>query len=231
MLVIDWLFPKNCYGCSKPGEYLCNDCIKKHCSVRWDQTCHVCNRNVSVGSIHIECGAQTYLDGVFCMFVYDGLIKKIVHDVKYNFYHDVFNELGVKMAKFSMILPKFEKLVITSVPLNPKKKNFRGFNQSKILAKKVAKYQGVEYLEILKRTKNTKSQVGMSLVERQTNLKNAFKLTSKEILKNFNNLIIVDDVYTTGSTLNECAKLIKSHNQSMNVYAFTLARAPGGVMD
>jgi ComF family protein len=185
---------------------------------------------VSIGFVHRECSDQTYLDGVFCMFMYDGLVKKIIYDVKYNYAYDVFKELGVTMGRFSLILPKFKDLVITSVPLSSQKFNLRGFNQAQILGRNISKFLGGRYLDFLKRTKNTKTQVGMDLFVRQTNLKNAFELKSVSTNMNFANIFIVDDVYTTGATLNECAKVIKS-NYSVSVYGFTLARAPGGVIN
>lgn len=227
------LFPKTCFGCGSYGSYLCTSCIKRKTVVRWNQTCHVCNRSVTHGLVHNECSESTYLDGVFAMFVYDGLVKQLIQEVKYNYSYDIFADIGNKMGKFSSILPKFNNSVITSVPLHSKKKRLRGFNQAEVLARQVARFQGISYTEVLQRKKYTQTQVGMKKTEREINLKSAFSLEveKSKILKTNKSVIIVDDVYTTGTTLNECAKVIKDTFPDVKVYGYTLARAPGGTID
>lgn len=226
------LFPKLCFGCDSYGSYLCSDCIKKKTYVLWNQSCHVCGGKISLGFVHQECIDKSYLDGCFSMFVYDGVIKKLIQQVKYNYSYDVFNDLGSKMADFYALLPQFDRLIVVPVPLNKIKKNLRGFNQAKVLASQIAKKNNLELQDIIQRSRNTKTQVGMKKHEREVNLKEAFSIVvpkSKDPVQSNNvTFLLVDDVYTTGTTLNECAKMIKKLYPNSLVFGYTLAKAPGG---
>lgn len=231
----NFLFPKNCFGCGTEGYYLCSKCIKTKTTIRWDQTCHVCNQSTRLGFVHTECKEKTYVDGVFAAFVYDGVVKQLVLKVKYDYSYDIFKELGDFMAKFYDLLPKLSDVIVVPIPLFRSKKNLRGFNQAEVLAKRIAKRNKLVCINLLKRKRNTKTQVGMKKHEREVNLKEAFVL-SKRAMKNLNTqkdykFVLIDDVYTTGSTLNECTKQIKNVFSNAHVYGFTLVRAPGGSIE
>ena len=109
---------------------------------------------------------------------------------------------------------------ILYVPLHKKRERKRGFNQSKIIANQLGKELGVEVLDILERSKNTRRLFELDEKERQQELKNVFKI-SKDI-KNYTNknIILIDDIFTTGSTVNEISKLLKL-NGINEVYIFT----------
>ena len=109
---------------------------------------------------------------------------------------------------------------ILYVPLHKKRERKRGFNQSKIIANQLGKELGVEVLDILERSKNTRRLFELDEKERQQELKNVFKI-SKDIENYTNkNILLIDDIFTTGSTVNEISKLLKL-NGINEVYIFT----------
>lgn len=111
---------------------------------------------------------------------------------------------------------------ITFVPMHPTAFKKRGYNQSEEFAKILSEYLNKPVIDAFQKVKSTKNQAQLSSSERKTNLKDAFKLK----IKNCSNksYLIIDDVFTTGSTTNELAKLLKSHKAS-KVYVFTLAHS------
>ncbi len=173
--------------------------------------------------VHKDCREFSYLDGVIFVTLYDEIIEKLMHDVKYNFCFDILTQVSKMMSDFFKYY-KFENIILTSVPLHSKKKNFRGFNQSEVMVKHISSRLSLEYYEILKRNRYTKTQVGLDKVAREQNLKEAFNIQIHDKAIMLKDIIIVDDVYTTGTTLNECAKVLKSAGFG-KVYGFVFARA------
>ena len=109
---------------------------------------------------------------------------------------------------------------ILYVPLHKKRERKRGFNQSKIIANQLGKELGIEVLDILERSKNTRRLFELDEKERKKELKNVFKI-SKDIENYTNkNILLIDDIFTTGSTVNEISKLLKL-NGINEVYIFT----------
>lgn len=115
-----------------------------------------------------------------------------------------------------------EGWVVTAVPLHPKRQNWRGFNQSELVAKLLAQKLGLRYESLLKRIKYTKPQVGLLGSARKQNIKGAFSLYTPYSLPH-TNIILIDDVWTTGSTLRECTYILK-RGGAKQVWALTLAR-------
>jgi len=117
--------------------------------------------------------------------------------------------------------------LVLSVPLSRVKKIERGYNQADLLARPLANSIGVPYMtEFLRRKKETVSQVGLSKKERRSNVSNAFEVVKD--CSRYRSVLIIDDVMTTGATINACAKVLKSEGVSA-VYGLTLARAGIGM--
>ena len=111
---------------------------------------------------------------------------------------------------------------IIPVPLHIKRESERGYNQAGYIAKEVAKEFNKEYYpNILRRVKNTKAQSGLARGDRQSNIKDAFKVEWKECIEG-KNILIVDDVITTGGTVRECSKVLKE-NGAKKVFVLALA--------
>ena len=116
--------------------------------------------------------------------------------------------LGSKMTEyyFEYIMESYD--YITAVPIHKKKLKVRGYNQAELLAEYISEQINIPYCTILKRTVNTKPQNALSKKERVTNIKNAFSLIDNIDIKN-KSILIVDDIFTTGTTINECCKVLK----------------------
>ena len=154
--------------------------------------------------------AERSADYIISPFYYSGGLRDAILDHKFkgaHAYADVFLALtedaleGIKymFGEFDILVP---------VPLSKKRVNERGYNQAELIAKPLAEFIGIEYRDdILKRCKNTRHQAGLRNYERMTNVKGAFSASDYASGKK---IIIFDDIYTTGSTIEECAKTLKS---------------------
>ena len=135
---------------------------------------------------------------------------------------DLFYESLIQNENFNKELGRGEWIFVP-IPLFSSKLKKRGYNQSEILAEELSKRFNVSFQNILKRERNTVSQVGLSNIERKLNIKNAFKLGASGYRLEARNIFLVDDVVTTGSTLLEASKILKK-NGAKRVIGLTLAR-------
>jgi len=159
------------------------------------------------------------------LFKYHGAIRLAISDLKYNFVTDLAPEFArltsEQLKKYFPNLLKYwqkNKFVLIPIPLHKKRFNWRGFNQSELMARLIAKNLNLPYKNILTRTRNTYSQAHLSKkILRLQNIDHSFALTTKKLPKN---IILFDDVYTTGSTLNSAISILPKNK---NYFIFTLA--------
>lgn len=224
------LFPRNCLSCGREGQYICENC--RTFLGEAPLICPVCGRGSFSGQRHIDCPSRYQLDGLVAIWEYEGLVKSIIHHIKYRKLGDAVSELvalsSEAMSKdkerfasfFSYLLS--EKPLITFVPLSSRKERARGFNQAELIARELEKITGFKTISLLKKIKETESQTGLKKKERLKNVEGVFSLETNS-LELPENLILVDDVWTTGSTLKEGAKVLKKAGVK-KIWGFTLAR-------
>jgi len=161
------------------------------------------------------------LDGLFVASHYSGPVKKAIHLLKYRYVSDLVMELtGLLFVNLPLFLRQFDFIV--PVPLHPKREKDRGFNQSFLIGLSLGKKLALPVRrDLLFRCKNTKPQFGLKVEARKINVKNVFQLKSYAFVRN-KKICLVDDVATTLSTLNECAKVLKKSGAA-SVYAVVLA--------
>jgi ComF family protein len=157
----------------------------------------------------------------------DSDVQKLVHSIKY----DGFKNLGIFAGEIlgnELLQNNFNSLkeydFILPVPLHPSKQRERGYNQSDLISEGLSKVIGIPVKnDIIKRIKNTKSQTKLNINQRQKNVENAFRINKKYygFLKN-QNVILLDDVITTGSTIKEILSVILRAN-AKNVFVISLA--------
>lgn len=223
----DVIFPVFCIFCEKEGSIVCQNCLQKIKSAP-QFFCPVCYKNNLNGTACFSCQANSFLDGAMALGSYqEKKLQQAILEYKYNFKKDVFivfkhlaNDFFTKVS-FQDILIKKTNWLFVPVPLHRRRYWERGFNQAEELAKMLANQVGMEAdAGILKRVKKTSRQVGLGRMERIKNLAGAF-IVEKELLGR--NIVLVDDVFTTGATLQECAKTLKQAGAGL-IWSLTVAR-------
>lgn len=165
--------------------------------------------------------AKTIHKNVICAssFVYDGRIKEIIHMYKFRNQKSLFKIFVPFMIE--SINEKFKDIkfdLVTSVPIYISSLNDRGYNQSQIIGSEIAKNLNIPYENCIGKVKQNKVQHGLSFVERQENVKGVYKVTKDYKGKN---ILLCDDIITTGATLSECVK--KLENSGANVFCVTIS--------
>jgi ComF family protein len=228
------IFPTLCLSCggvlSERREHpFCPDC---HAGIRFITAplCPACGipYPVEEGPDHV-CGdcllKKRHIGSARSLGVYESVLLDAIHAFKYGGNVTLGERLGILMAQHDY--PAFriqDYSLILPVPLHLRRLRQRGFNQSVILAREISRRHGVAMdFRTLRRIVDTESQAGLKKEERRSNIKKAFTLTGPERVRG-QNILLVDDVYTTGSTLGECARtLLKAGAEAVG--ALTLARA------
>ena len=175
--------------------------------------CPYCYKPSIDGFTHYKCGKKYGIDGLLSVWEYDGVIKKALLATKYKYATSVGSELSEYFYNFLVNskarFPKFDLLI--PIPLYWYKENVRGFNQSSEFGSYLSQKMGwVFSKDFVVRKRHTKTQALLNKENRLVNLKDAFEI-NKEKHFDIKSVAIIDDVFTTGATLKECAKVIKKH--------------------
>lgn len=224
------LYPKRCVGCKKPDRYICDNCFSKISFLEY-QLCGICQKGSIDGLTHPKCQAPQAIDGIISAIAYKGIVKKLLYQFKYKpFLSDLKTPLGklfyeglIQQEAFAKFVSR-ENVLITAVPLHVSRERKRGYNQSELLGIELSRMLFLPYVSnLIIRIKQTKPQFELKKDARKENLKGAFSLNIK--FKNKikgKNIILVDDITTTGTTLRECAKVLKQSGAG-KVIGVTLA--------
>jgi ComF family protein len=229
--VLDTLFPVSCLSCDKEEVWICRNCLEK-IALNKQQFCAYCENMTTLGGILCHsCREQgkSHIDGLIAAASFENpLVKKAVFNLKYRFVANLADPLSQILLKVilknDVPLPKY----IVPVPLHRRRLRWRGFNQSRLLAEclsaGLAPPMNVEILDALERTKHKKPQ--MEIKKYRDRLANAAGIFSLKVdpakIKNAR-ILLVDDIATTGATLQECAKVLKAAGAS-RVFAAVIAR-------
>jgi ComF family protein len=226
-----FLFPPKCLKCnavtSRNGT-LCATCWKKIKFIS-EPLCKICGFpfefDVGKDLICTNCiKNKPFFDHAISLFEYNEHSKNLIHKFKYGdktyfsryFAEWLYKRIGVNIGSYEYIIP---------VPLHRTRMRQRFYNQSSLLAKDLGKLAGLKFLpNALIKTRYDVPQTSLPKNQRLKNVKNSFIINQqyKEEIKN-SKIILVDDVYTTGSTINECSKILKKH-KCYEITALTLAR-------
>ena len=208
--ILNFLYPNVCSICDKISEN--NLCCKCNVELNKIQKYKLMKYN------------GKFFDEHLYVFKYDGIIREKI--IRYKFY-----EKSYMYKTFAKIILKNEKKygfllnydIIIPVPIHKKRKNERGYNQSSLIAKELAVNLEIIYREnvLYKRINNTK-QSTLSKKQRIKNVNNVYGIKNLQYIKE-KNIILFDDIFTTGSTVNECAKLLKK-NGANKILVLTLAK-------
>ena len=217
---LDLLFPPSCAACGREGSFLCARCESVLPLLR-RPNCALCS-GPARGQFCASCEAEPpAYDGLRAPYAFTGPVRDMVHNLKYKNVRASAPDLGRLMADY-LWSDSIPGGVLVPVPLHSRRERARGFNQSALLAREVSRLTGIPLAEdVLRRSRNTAPQVSMAgPVERKENIEGAFEcigdVAGLEIL-------LIDDVVTTGSTMSACAEPLKAAGAS-SVWGLALAR-------
>lgn len=241
---------KNLENLPARERWICPECLPK-VNLRSVQVCPFCEKESEGGKVHYGCRGKINLDGLWASAYYDNLIEKSVHSFKFEFIRDLSHPLSLIMINSIVEAEEFGDLqdmlmaasakeeeeniytdgrrrkketLLLSVPLHKRRYNWRGFNQSSLLARNIGDRFGLRVREdVLRRIRNTKPQSKTGGKEdRQKNIEGAFRCVKPEDVSE-KRVILVDDICTTSATLNECAKELKQAGAD-SVWGLVVAR-------
>ena len=213
--VFDILFPAICLNCQKEEAWICGDCLSGIEILEY-RYCPFCKERVFEKGTCKKHGGKN-LNGLFFATSYKNpLVKKLIKKFKYP---PFLRELALPLS--SLIITHFilseNKIIFNNqggslfipVPLFPSKKRWRGFNQSEEITRELSKFLKIPYqVNNLIKIKKTQSQVELSKEERERNIKNSFKIKNPLGIQE-KRIFLVDDIFTSGATMEECARLLK----------------------
>lgn len=200
--ILEYIFLPTCGVCGKLGEgYLCGKCekeLKKY---------EVIEESINNNILNKERIDKMYI------FKYTELVRNLILQYKFNdkaYLYRTFCEFIVKNKKVFDFIKSYD--IIIPVPIHKARMRERGYNQSELIAKELAKKLGLKvYTDVLIKIKNNKVQSTLSSKERKINTKNVYKLVNLEKIYN-KRVLIFDDIYTTGATINSCIEEVKKAN-------------------
>lgn len=190
-VLINFFFPSECIGCQREDVWLCEHCQKNIYSGHWAFPEEV----LGIGKL-------------FAMTDYHNpLVSRAIRRIKFGYCQEILRDLDpfFKNRLQNVVLPK--NAILVPVPLHFFRKNMRGFNQAELFAETISKHLKRPVKNLLRRTRNTPPQTTLTGNERRKNLSEAFHVIQSEYQGN--PLILVDDVTTTHTTLQECVSVLK----------------------
>lgn len=200
--ILNLVFPPRCEVCRKGSdEALCTECFSKIQFMKPQL-------------------------GIYSASAYEGVLRDALHRFKFQKRKILAEPLGILLVKYLSRTAglKTEELdCIIPVPLHHRRRRERGYNQAELLAQVVGRYFEVPVVSALERIKNTRAQFNLSKDERFSNIKGAFKVSEPKAVYN-KHILLLDDIYTTGSTIAECSKTLKIAG-ARRVEILTLSRA------
>ncbi|MCR5703596.1 MAG: ComF family protein [Eubacterium sp.] len=213
--LLSFFFPKVCPLCGKiilATEELCGECKKEQWMIQ-EPRCQKCGKALrNEGNIYCkDCKIRRHLfDQGRDVFLYRGKVRDSIHRFKYKNVRQFAEYYGeVACREFAGTLKEWKVECIIPVPMYHKKEIKRGYNQAEVFGKVLSKKTGIPIRKnLLIRKKDTKPQKELTGQKRYENLKGAFAV-SAEGVKGLQAVLLVDDIYTTGSTLDACAGLLK----------------------
>lgn len=233
------MFPSDCRICLQPlikisNLPVCEECLAK--VVPLDGVlCRICGEKLFSSYVQTEdgplCGLCRRIAPQFrraaAFGSYDGELRELVHLFKYNAVKPAGRLLATLLRRTIAELQLPADLVLIPVPLWPGKRQARGFNQAEAIARAFCSLQASSSIQLetssLVRTRETASQTGLTRKQRRANVRGAFAVTKAEKVRG-RSILLIDDVMTTGTTVNECARVLLRAG-AKEVFVATVARA------
>lgn len=202
IFLLQILYPNQCLICGK---------LEK------DAICSKCYKNLKIEGKIDAYNNKSFNEHLY-LFKYEGKVRNIIIDYKFNdkaYLADLFTKIILKNEKICRKIKKYD--IIMPVPIHKKRKNERGYNQSELIARKLAEDLKLELVtNALLKQKHTIPQSSLSKKQREDNVKQVYKIQNKQKIEN-RKIILLDDIYTTGATTEECSKILKQARSKRNI--------------
>jgi len=233
--ILDWVYPPVCVSCrallplNESARFLCSLCLAGFLRIK-PPVCKKCGNPVdSAADVCEYCaGRLYYIEGNHSAFFYDEQMRGVIHNMKFRADRRAAVGLGQLWGACAEgglfeIPAEYKSAALVPLPMHKKKRNERGFDQAEIMAGALADVFSLPMEKALIRANDTPPQAGLSPNKRIENVRGAFVVDGK-IFEKGKRYIIIDDIFTTGASVNECAKTLISAG-SEAVFALTLAKS------
>lgn len=220
--LLDLVFPPRCAVCRRPGAELCEPCSRTFTPLG-PSCCAVCSTPLPAPGICARCQHQRpAYERVWSAFRFEGALREAVHVLKYKRRRALADPLAVALLEVSG-RPQWAVDAVTAVPMHADREAARGYNHAMLLASALANRLDLPLLgaDSLRRIRATETQVGRDLAARAANVDGAFRAADDVLGLR---VLLIDDVCTTGATLDACARALLQAG-AQQVTAATLARA------
>lgn len=219
--VLDLLFPPKCIDCGRDGEYICQTC-RNSLSLIDHPVCEHCGIPVKQGDLCAVCRQYpSNIDGIRSVYVFDGVARHAVYELKYNNLKAVARPMA-RLFREYLAANNLPCDVLVPVPLHSSRLRERGYNQSTLLCRELGKLSNMAVDDrSLVRLRQTASQTAFDRDGRRSNVEGAFGCIDGTLAGR--NVLLIDDVCTTGATLKSCAAVLKEKGV-LSVWGLTFAR-------
>jgi len=226
--VTDLFLPRRCAGCGAAGAWLCRRCAAQLVALDGPH-CRRCGRPTPLPERScVECrGRDLAFVSAAAAFAYSGAARRLVTQCKFQALRSLTDEMAALAA------PRFRQFVaaagarepfqvVTWVPTTGGRRVERGFDQAELFARKLAAAAGLPAAALLARTRSSAKQSGLDRAARAANVRGGFvcRPPGPTALPGFKRAVVVDDVYTTGETLNQCATALAAEGHEVHVFTF-----------
>ena len=221
-IALDILFPRYCVGCGKEGSFICDSCLRFQPLIM-PPVCPLCGRPQASGILCPDCIRwRAAIDGIRSPFRFEGVIQQAVYQLKYR----NLRSIAPMLAKFLFNFIETNSVpgeILVPVPLHKSRIRERGYNQSTLLAKELAKLSGLPLVQnsLVKHEKSMPQARSANVEERKKNVSGVFSISDGRLTGR--SVILIDDVSTSGATLDACAGVLKKAGAA-SVWGLTLAR-------
>lgn len=210
--LIDLFFPKFCPSC---GRIISRD----------EEICFRCKLEIPPMNMEQNLHGKWYFDKLFYFGLYEGKIKEMIHYYKYRQYISLSKYFVLFFDEMFDFFPPLENSVITTVPITFNSFKIKGFDHMKKIGKMLAEKRNIEFFDLIEVVRQKKQQVNSSFEERRSIVNGKYGVKLENLYKTSGQIVILDDVFTTGSTVNECARVLKGAG-AKSVYVYTIAKTP-----
>ena len=228
---LDFLFPRFCVSCGKEGDFICNSCQASLARIE-APVCPKCGKPQTHYSNSLEiytvlCSScvnwEADIDAIRSPFRFEGVIRKAIHEFKYRNLRAIAGQLANLLDDYLVNADPIPCEVLVPVPLHGKRLRERGYNQSALLAEELSRLTGLTVNDscLIRNRYNVPQAKTRNVEERRQNVIGIFTCKNKDLRDK--KVLLIDDVTTSGATLNACASVLKTAG-AMSVWGLTLAR-------